>query len=536
TVLGLVAVAAVSAATAANAAPGGLERIGVRESLLATYTWYRQTYAGHPVLDTFYVERKDRKTGVVTVQDGRAKVGELPRTVAVVGKAAALGAAQKRAPGTPGATELVVIPGATAKLAWSVQSNSPSTAYRTLVDASSGAVVEVRNEAAQADGTGTVFAGSNPVNSLQDITLKDQNDTNYAQLQKAYEKVTLPRLNGDGTLRGQFAYDANPDDVLARSPGNAFNYDRSNVNFEQVMAYHAITSAQAYIQSLGLTNINNEPQDYTTDLLAADNSFFNPDLDLITYGSGGVDDAEDREIIWHEYGHAIQYSQIPGWGAGAEPRAMGEGFGDYWAYTMSIPVSKATALTPLACIGDWDSTSYSTTTPPCLRRVDGNKHYPVDMRWEEHADGEMWSRALFDLHNAVGRDLANKIVLEAQFGFTPASTFKTAAETTIATAKTLGGATAEAAATKAFSDRGFVTGPGPGPGPSPSASPAPGPSPSASPGPGPGCTAPQWDRTKVYVNGDAVSWNGRKYTAKWWTQGEQPPSSAWGVWQDNGPC
>ncbi|MDQ1658197.1 MAG: hypothetical protein QOD41_3280, partial [Cryptosporangiaceae bacterium] len=42
TVLGLVAVAAVSAATAANAAPGGLERIGVRESLLATYTWYRQ--------------------------------------------------------------------------------------------------------------------------------------------------------------------------------------------------------------------------------------------------------------------------------------------------------------------------------------------------------------------------------------------------------------------------------------------------------------------------------------------------------------
>jgi Zn-dependent metalloprotease len=456
TVTGVATAVTVIGAPAAHAASDGLEQIAVHQSLLATYTWYRQTYAGIPVLDTYYIERKDRLTNAVTIEDGRAKIADLPRAIASVGNTTALATAVKRAPGAPVKTELVIVPGTKATLAWSVATSSFAAGYRTLVDAASGAVLDVRNQSAQIDGTGTVFEGSNPVTNLQDITLTDQNNTNYAKLQKAYKKVKLTRLNGDGTLRGQYAYDNSPTAVLTHSPSNVFDYDRSNVNFEQVMAYHAITSSQEYIQSLGLTNINNEPQDYSTYGLAADNSHFDYNLDMLIYGTGGVDDAEDREIIWHEYGHAIQFAQIPGWGPGAEPRAIGEGFGDYWAYTMSIPISRATALTPLACIADWDSTSYSKTTPPCIRRVDGNKHYPVDMRWQEHADGEMWSRALFDLHGALGRNLANKIVLEAQFAFTPDITFKIAAQKTVATAKALGGATAEAAATKAFTDRGFL--------------------------------------------------------------------------------
>ncbi|WP_326565045.1 chitinase [Amycolatopsis rhabdoformis] len=51
------------------------------------------------------------------------------------------------------------------------------------------------------------------------------------------------------------------------------------------------------------------------------------------------------------------------------------------------------------------------------------------------------------------------------------------------------------------------------------------------------CTAPEWQRASVYVGGNSVSHNAHKWTAKWWTQGEEPgtggPDS---VWSDNGPC
>jgi hypothetical protein len=48
----------------------------------------------------------------------------------------------------------------------------------------------------------------------------------------------------------------------------------------------------------------------------------------IKYGSGAVDDAEDADVILHEYGHSIQDDQVPGFGAGHQAGSIGEGFGD----------------------------------------------------------------------------------------------------------------------------------------------------------------------------------------------------------------
>lgn len=41
-----------------------------------------------------------------------------------------------------------------------------------------------------------------------------------------------------------------------------------------------------------------------------------------------------------------------------------------------------------------------------------------------------------------------------------------------------------------------------------------------------------WESTAVYTEGDTVSFQGRRYRAKWWTQGEQPDRSD--VWEDLG--
>jgi chitinase len=51
------------------------------------------------------------------------------------------------------------------------------------------------------------------------------------------------------------------------------------------------------------------------------------------------------------------------------------------------------------------------------------------------------------------------------------------------------------------------------------------------------CTAPAWNATAVYTQGNVVSHNGRQYRARWWTQNENPSTSGqWGVWEDLGPC
>ena len=42
---------------------------------------------------------------------------------------------------------------------------------------------------------------------------------------------------------------------------------------------------------------------------------------------------------------------------------------------------------------------------------------------------------------------------------------------------------------------------------------------------------PTYDSTTAYAAGDVVIYNGVKYQAKWWTQGETPGSSEWGAWE-----
>ncbi|MFN8445015.1 MAG: glycosyl hydrolase family 18 protein [Caldilineaceae bacterium] len=51
------------------------------------------------------------------------------------------------------------------------------------------------------------------------------------------------------------------------------------------------------------------------------------------------------------------------------------------------------------------------------------------------------------------------------------------------------------------------------------------------------CTASAWNVSAIYQADQVVSYNGRQWRAKWWTQGEQPGTTGqWGVWEDRGPC
>ena len=305
-------------------------------------------------------------------------------------------------------------------------------------------------------GTGTVFL-PNPVADLQNESLTDQKDADYAALQPAYHTVVLTDLDGSGTLTGRWARIVSETGVPARSSTNTFTYHRNDDRFEQVMAYYWITQAQRYIQSLGFGTgayppVNMQSQRVRINQLGYDNSFATDHpKDELRFGKGGVDDAEDAEVILHEYGHAIHFSQNFSF-ASAEAGAISEGFGDYWA----ADVSDIVAPTPdPACVADWDSTSYTTTVPHCLRRVDTDLHYPDDLNGEVHHDGQIWSRALWDIRGALGHVEADTIILDGQFDF-PGTTMTDLGESTVAVAQSLYGTSAANTVTAAFQARGIL--------------------------------------------------------------------------------
>jgi hypothetical protein len=308
-------------------------------------------------------------------------------------------------------------------------------------------------------GTARVFL-PNPVAYLQDQSLTDQKDADYPALQPAYQVVTLTNLDGSGYLVGDWANIRSNTGAPAYSPDNTFLYNRHDDQFEQVMAYYWLTEAQKYIQSLGFGTIyrpiNMESQDVRIDQWGVDNSYSWDKHDVLRFGKGGVDDAEDAEVILHEYGHAMLDSQaVPfgSFGVSAEAGAIHEGFGDYWA----VAVSSLIAPTPdPACVADWDSVSYMTDVPHCLRRVDENLHYPEDLNGRVHHDGQIWSRALWDIRGALGNVKADTIILEAQFSFAADSSMPDAAQVTVATAGRLYGNREARAVTRAFQSRGIL--------------------------------------------------------------------------------
>jgi Zn-dependent metalloprotease len=419
--------------------PAHVEFHQVRHSLLGVHRWYQQVRGGHPVPGGWWGWHRNLTTHVITINNCRVTAGKLNTTTPRVAPTTALSAAAKAA--TPERTlgkQLVALPhNGDTRLAWAVTSANGSGARTSYVDAVTGRVLstELISDFARSPkltiGTARVF-DPNPVVKLQDQSLRDKGDAADAVPPQAYSNRDLPRLIGEGhTLVGRWVRIVNKDRVT--SPTATYKFNRHNDAFEQVMAYYSLDAEQAYLQSLGFTDANGESQKIAVDVFADDNSFYIPGVDRIEMGTGGVDDAEDPEVAWHEYGHAIQDDQVPHWGLTYQGGSIGEGFGDYMAATMSQPHDRDTKTTPAACVMDWDATSYSGTRPHCLRRTDSDKKWTgmAHRNGDVHVDGEIWSAALWDINQQLGRDEATTIVIEAQFWMTPKTNFQGASRALI---------------------------------------------------------------------------------------------------------
>lgn len=319
-----------------------------------------------------------------------------------------------------------------------------------LIDAAAGALVGIedlrlRHGGGRAiDGSGQVF-DPNPVQTSDNHGLKDQNDSNAAVPSSEYRAVTLRELAGTGYLDGPWA-STSPTSGRVNEPSHVFVYQRNPDAFEEVMCYYHVDSFQRYLQAIGQTNANRRQQQMDVNGTSSDNSWYDLGSRIITYGSGGVDDAEDADIIVHEYGHALHHDVQGSIGSG-QNGAMSEGYGDYFAASFYDD----------ALVGEWDAVSYTGGSLHYLRRVDGDKHYPNDLVGWVHDDGEIWSAGLWDLRMAVGREVADNIIVEAMALQSSSTNMASGANWILTAEQQLYGGAWRPFLEWAFDRRGFIT-------------------------------------------------------------------------------
>jgi hypothetical protein len=310
-------------------------------------------------------------------------------------------------------------------------------------------------------GVGRIFM-VNPVQSSGDQDLTDQKDSADAVPESEYFDAPLHNLDGSGYLRGAWVTVQSATGTPAYSTTNTFLYDRHQDQFEQVMAYFWVNQAQEYLQSLGFDNIVHESFNVKIDQYGGDNSYQTDKPYRVRLGKGGVDDAEDAEVIVHEYGHAVHASQVPGFGQSEEAGSIGEAWGDYFAVSVGLAAADQynwpVAADP-SCPMDWDATSY-TNAPHCIRSFHTDMTVG-DKTGEVHHDGQIWSQALWESregYEGLGLSAADwdATLVDAQFDYAPDTSFADAAETTVARALARDGAPAAAVVQAAFEARGIL--------------------------------------------------------------------------------
>jgi hypothetical protein len=383
-----------------------------------------------------------------------------------------------------GRAGLVISPSGDGTLAWDVvfATARPYGNFEVLVDADSGRVLHrydllrqlqtaqaqlyVPNAVTENDGYDTIAKVGRDEGRGKD------KDKDTALLTSLREPVTLPNLrDGQDCLRGLWATAkvGKKASKVCRPSLNFSGVTRHDNKFEALMSYHAIDRTQTYIQSLGFAGANganDESQLVIADAIPDDNSFYAPVHDWIQLGTGGVDDAEDQDVIIHEYGHSVQDAQVKGFGRKPQGGAMGEGFGDYLAAAMSAEtpgVPDHAAFDP--CVMEWDATSYAPL-PSCLRRTDNPNTWDEQRDdcsppTEVHCIGEVWSSALWSLRGELGDDglgdsIMDKLVIASHFLETKDARFADGANALLSADDTLYGSAHCEAIGDEMVTRGFL--------------------------------------------------------------------------------
>jgi hypothetical protein len=128
----------------------------------------------------------------------------------------------------------------------------------------------------------------------------------------------------------------------------------------------------------------------------------------LQFGEGGVDDAEDADVLVHEYSHAISFSASPLTNNGRERRAIDEGFGDYLATSYSKSIDKFSVDSMFT----WDG--HNPFWPG--RVANTILQYNAADSTGIYENGGIWCSALLEIEGKLGREKTNKLAIQTMYG------------------------------------------------------------------------------------------------------------------------
>ncbi|MCG3164418.1 MAG: hypothetical protein POELPBGB_00172 [Bacteroidia bacterium] len=268
---------------------------------------------------------------------------------------------------------------------------------------------------------------------------EDASDADISQLNMQRQQVTLDVAFENDTFKLESPYclitdHSIPDVAPVTSLTPDFEFTRSQDGFEDVNAFYHINVYHDYVQQLGFDNIVNYPIWVDTHAMGgADNSNFSAagSPPRLSFGEGGVDDAEDADVIIHEYGHAISHSAAPGTNSGAERLALDEAIGDYFAASYSKSINSFNWEKMFS----WDGHNEFWNG----RVVESDKHYPEDLQNNLYKDAELWSSTMMQIMDDIGRERTDEIMIEALHSFATNISMTDAANLVIAADVALNG-------------------------------------------------------------------------------------------------
>lgn len=254
----------------------------------------------------------------------------------------------------------------------------------------------------------------------------DNNDGDTPELNAQRIPVTLRDINWTGTvfeLKGPYVVLEDreaPTGAPATSTDGNFVFTRSQQGFEDVMVYYHIDTFQRYVQALGFTNLmSTAVKADPHGLNGQDNSHFVATDSRLAFGEGGVDDAEDADVVIHEYGHALSNSGSPFSNSGTERQGLDEGIGDYVAATYSRGISYTFWKNTFTWDGHnefWPGRSASNPT-----------QYPPSNTSDIYLYGAIWTSTLMEVWPQIGKEATDRVLLESLYGHAPNLTLTDAA-------------------------------------------------------------------------------------------------------------
>ena len=258
----------------------------------------------------------------------------------------------------------------------------------------------------------------------------DGNDSNLAVLDSLRQPVSL-RLtwNGSGFVLANAAasiQEFDPPTVTVPVLPNAnAAFSRAAPEFEMVNALFHIHAWKQRMASLGYGAM--VPYSIPVDVNAyggADQSAFdyatNPPR--LYFGEGGVDDAEDPDVLVHEYGHAMCYGAAPGTNISTQRQALEEALCDYFA----VAWSREWSPNRWADVFTWDGHNSFWAGRSALNTQ--QKMYPGLVFTGPYSHTTVMVDALVRGRQRLGGAVMDGLVMEALYSLTSTTTFRQFAE------------------------------------------------------------------------------------------------------------